>query len=219
MGGFSSRPGAETWHLSWGKRGRSLQWNPWPCRTYWHCSERSLGMPGDAENVAEVASTLKPMQLANYPSGRRYLEDFESNRKKTSLLEYEGDSLAEDWEARKSIIVTWQISFEHSWLSAADLLSLMSFLTFVRSSGANHSSKFLDILSPLLKTLYDFACNIPNTCYPQNLIRVNSRIRGRRRLVEGGKLWYAGCEKNYNCVAQCLYSLQLSLNCKDSPIA
>ena len=219
MGGFSSRPGAETWHLSWEKRGRSLQWNPWPSRTYWHCSERSLGMPGDAENVAEVASTLKPMQLANYPSGRRYLKDFESNRKKTSLLEYEGDSLAEDWEARKSIIVTWQISFEHSWLSAADLLSLMSFLTPVRSPGANHSSKFLGILSPLLKTLYDSACNIPNTCYPQNLIRVNSRIWGTRRLVAGGKLWYAGCEKNYGRVAQCLYSLQLSPICKDPPIA
>ena len=53
-------------------------------------------MPGDTENVAEVASTLKFMQLATYPSGSRYLDDLESSRRKTTLLDYEGDSLAEN---------------------------------------------------------------------------------------------------------------------------
>ena len=98
-----------------------------------------------------------------------------SNRKKTSLLNYEGDSLGEDWEAGKSIIFTWQILFEHikqSWPSAADLLSLMSFLTPVRSPDMNHSSEILHTFSPLLKILYHSVRKVPYTCYLQNSIRV-----------------------------------------------
>ena len=91
----------------------------------------------------ELATALEFMPLAivqaaayisqrapRYPM-RQYLEDFRrSDRKKTSLLNNEGGQLRRDWEAKNSIITTWQISFEHvqrSWPSAADLLSLMSF--------------------------------------------------------------------------------------------
>jgi hypothetical protein len=64
-------------------------------------------------------------------SVREYLQSFrESDRKRSSLLEYNGKQLRRDREAKNSIIVTWQISFEHIRQirpSAADLLSLMSF--------------------------------------------------------------------------------------------
>ena len=40
------------------------------------------------------------------------------------------DLISRDWQAQSSIIITWQISFEHirqTWPSAAELLSLISF--------------------------------------------------------------------------------------------
>ncbi|KAL8795910.1 MAG: hypothetical protein Q9195_001654 [Heterodermia aff. obscurata] len=105
--------------------------------------EKKLGTLGGSEYIAELAAALEYMPLAIVQSAayvcqrvprysvRQYLEDFrKSDRKKTSLLNYEGGQLRRDWEARNSIIITWQISFEHvrrSWPSAADLLSLMSF--------------------------------------------------------------------------------------------
>ncbi|KAL8778198.1 MAG: hypothetical protein Q9194_002134 [Teloschistes cf. exilis] len=64
-------------------------------------------------------------------SVRKYLQGFrESDRKRTSLLDYNSKQLRRDREAKNSIIVTWQISFDHVRKirpSAADLLSLMSF--------------------------------------------------------------------------------------------
>ncbi|KAH8708386.1 hypothetical protein GQ44DRAFT_628220, partial [Phaeosphaeriaceae sp. PMI808] len=60
----------------------------------------------------------------------RYEEFKKSERKRSSLLTYDDSQLRRDWEAKNSIIVTWQISFEHiqqTRSSAADLLSLMSF--------------------------------------------------------------------------------------------
>ena len=105
--------------------------------------KKKLGSLGDGNDIAELAATLEYMPLAIVQSAayvcqraprcsvRQYLEDFrKSDRKKTNLLNYEGGRLRRDWEAKNSIIITWQISFEHvrrSWPSAADLLSLMSF--------------------------------------------------------------------------------------------
>ena len=105
--------------------------------------EKKLGPLGQGDDTAELAAALEYMpltivQAAAYISQRaprcsvqRYLEDFrKSDRKKTSLLNYEGGQLRRDWQAQNSIIITWQISFEYirqSWPSAADLLSLMSF--------------------------------------------------------------------------------------------
>ncbi|KAI4163243.1 MAG: hypothetical protein LQ342_003179 [Letrouitia transgressa] len=105
--------------------------------------KKKLSVQGDSEDVSKLVVALDFMplaivQAAAYISQRaprysvgRYLEDFQkSDRKKTSLLNYEGGQLRRDWEAKNSIIITWQISFEyirHSRPSAADLLSLMSF--------------------------------------------------------------------------------------------
>ena len=105
--------------------------------------EKKLGPLGQGDDTTELAAVLDFMplaivQAAAYISQRaprysvqRYLEDFrKSDRKKTSLLNYEGGQLRRDWQAQNSIIITWQISFEHirgTWPSAADLLSLMSF--------------------------------------------------------------------------------------------
>jgi hypothetical protein len=105
--------------------------------------EKKMGKQGDNKDVVELATALEFMplaivQAAAYISQRaprcsvqQYLEEFrKSDRKKTSLLNYEGGQLRRDWEAKNSIIITWQISFDHirqARPSAADLLSLMSF--------------------------------------------------------------------------------------------
>ncbi|KAL1598077.1 hypothetical protein SLS59_007087 [Nothophoma quercina] len=61
----------------------------------------------------------------------KYLDDYrKSERKRTSLLKYDNRQLRRDWQAKNSIVTTWQISFKHirqAWPSAAELLSLMSF--------------------------------------------------------------------------------------------
>jgi hypothetical protein len=61
----------------------------------------------------------------------QYLRDFQaSDRKAIKLLGEEADCLDRDWEAKSSIIVTWQISFNYiryKKASAAEQLSLMSF--------------------------------------------------------------------------------------------
>ncbi|CAI7669244.1 unnamed protein product [Penicillium crustosum] len=81
---------------------------------------------------------LAIVQAASYIRRRRprysvsqYLRDFQrSDRKATKLLEIEAGHLYRDWEAKNSVLVTWQISFDHirqQRPSAAQLLSLMSF--------------------------------------------------------------------------------------------
>jgi tetratricopeptide (TPR) repeat protein len=105
--------------------------------------KKKLGVQGRSSHAAELAAALEFMplaivQAAAYVSQRaprftvaKYLEEFKkSERKRTSLLNYDKHQLRRDWEAKNSIIITWQISFEHiqqTRASAADLLSLMSF--------------------------------------------------------------------------------------------
>ena len=105
--------------------------------------EKKLGAMSKDDHVAELAVALEFMPLAIVQAAasisqraprysvQRYLEDFRtSDGKKTGLLDYEGGHLRRDWAAKNSIIITWQISFEHIRQirpSAADLLSLMSF--------------------------------------------------------------------------------------------
>jgi tetratricopeptide (TPR) repeat protein len=105
--------------------------------------EKKLGKHGESQDVAELAAALEFMplaivQAATYISQRaprrsvrQYLEEFrKSDRKKASLLNHEGGQLRRDWQAKNSIIITWQISFDYilqTRPSAADLLSLMSF--------------------------------------------------------------------------------------------
>jgi hypothetical protein len=109
--------------------------------------EKKLGGDDDSSDNADVSAELlvalefMPLaivQAAAYIVRRKpqysvqeYLQSFrESDRKRTSLLDYNGKQLRRDREAKNSIIVTWQISFDYIRKIrplAADLLSLMSF--------------------------------------------------------------------------------------------
>ena len=104
---------------------------------------KKLGKQGDSEDIAELAAVLEFMPLAITQAAayishraprcsvRQYLEQFQmGDHEKTSLLNNEAGGLRRDWEAKNSIVLTWQISFDHirrTKPSAADLLSLMSF--------------------------------------------------------------------------------------------
>ncbi|CAI7579279.1 unnamed protein product [Penicillium bialowiezense] len=81
---------------------------------------------------------LAIVQAASYITRRslrcsvsQYLEKLRrSESQATKLLNQEGHGTDRDWEAKNSISLTWQISFDHireTRQSAADLLSLMSF--------------------------------------------------------------------------------------------
>jgi hypothetical protein len=105
--------------------------------------EKKLGRCNERNDTVELVTALEFMPLAIVQAAayicqraprysvQDYLRDFQkSDRKKISLLNYEGERLRRDWEAKNSIITTWQISFDHirkTRPSAADLLSLMSF--------------------------------------------------------------------------------------------
>jgi tetratricopeptide (TPR) repeat protein len=104
--------------------------------------ERKLGAQDENKNIRELISALEYMplaivQAAAYISHKaprcsiaQYLEKFQrSNAEETSLLDYEAGYLRRDRDANNSIMITWQISFNHlqqTKPSAADLLSLMS---------------------------------------------------------------------------------------------
>jgi hypothetical protein len=79
--------------------------------------------------IVQAAAYIK--QMAPYSSVKQYLKEFrKSDHRRLSLLNHEGGQLQQDWEAKNSIILTWQISFDHIRQArpiAADLLSLMSF--------------------------------------------------------------------------------------------
>ena len=102
-----------------------------------------LGQQENSQDVAELAAALEFMPLAIVQAAayicrraprcsiQQYIEQFQKNDTgKATLLKYEGGHLRRDREAQNSIIITWQISFDHirqTRRSAADLLSLMSF--------------------------------------------------------------------------------------------
>ncbi|PQE31720.1 hypothetical protein CJF32_00001045 [Rutstroemia sp. NJR-2017a WRK4] len=105
--------------------------------------EKKLGRCNESNDAIELVTALEFMPLAIVQAAayicqraprysvQDYLRDFQkSDRKRMSLLNFEGERLRRDWEAKNSIIITWQISFDHIRNirpSAADLLSLMSF--------------------------------------------------------------------------------------------
>ncbi|KAG9241047.1 P-loop containing nucleoside triphosphate hydrolase protein, partial [Calycina marina] len=98
---------------------------------------------GNADVAAELLVALEHMPLAIVQAAayilrrkprysvRQYLQSFrESNHRRTRLLGYNGKQLRRDGDAKNSIIITWQMSFDYIREirpSAADLLSLMSF--------------------------------------------------------------------------------------------
>ncbi|KAF2022695.1 hypothetical protein EK21DRAFT_40181, partial [Setomelanomma holmii] len=105
--------------------------------------KKKLEAEEDDDDIVELAAALEYMPLALVQAAAyiwqsaprcsvaQYLEEFRrSESEKTSLLNREAGQLRRDPEAKNSIIITWQISFEylrHHRPTAADLLSLMSF--------------------------------------------------------------------------------------------
>ena len=105
--------------------------------------EKKLGEQMDRDDTAELAAALEFMPLAIVQAAayirqrvprysvRQYIKEFYKNdKRKTSLLNHEAGHLRRDLDAKNSIIITWQISFDHIHQikpSAANLLSLMSF--------------------------------------------------------------------------------------------
>ena len=106
-------------------------------------AERKMGMSSDATLLQKLVSALEYMplaiaQAAAYIKKRaprctveQYLDKLEkSDKSRSSLLNTNMQELRRDREAKNSIFLTWQISFEHihqARRSAVDLLSLMSF--------------------------------------------------------------------------------------------
>ncbi|TKA49660.1 hypothetical protein B0A54_00328 [Friedmanniomyces endolithicus] len=105
--------------------------------------EKRLGQQTNRTELLALASALDFMPLAITQatayiksvaprcSVPQYLEQLErSSRSKTNLLSANSEELRRDHEAKNSIMLALQISFEHLYQfrrSAADLLSLMSF--------------------------------------------------------------------------------------------
>lgn len=124
--------------------------------------EKKAGQELDTKHAVELVEALEYMPMAISQAGAyiqqqaprtsisKYLDKFlKSERDKLGLLNREEESLRRDRSASKSVIVTWQISFESIRAerpSAADLLSLMSFFNrqgiqdwLVRPPGDNAS--------------------------------------------------------------------------------
>ena len=86
---------------------------------------KKLDVPADDGELRELACILEYMPLAIVQatayiqqkgarySIRQYVKGLQRNEKqKTSLLNYEAGHLPRDPEAKNSIIITWQISFD-----------------------------------------------------------------------------------------------------------
>lgn len=105
--------------------------------------EAKLGTCTENEDAIQLLEELEFMPLAIVQAAayithrlprfsiRQYLDVIQQNdHKAMQLLEHEEDLLDRDWEAKSSILLTLQISFDHISVtnpSASDLLSLMSF--------------------------------------------------------------------------------------------
>lgn len=104
--------------------------------------QRKIDQSGESQESQQLVDALEfiPLaivQAASYIRSRaprysvsKYLSDFQgSDREATNLLKKEAGHLYRDWEAKNSILVTWQLSFDYirqTKPSAAGLLSLMS---------------------------------------------------------------------------------------------
>ncbi|KAJ6084179.1 hypothetical protein N7486_010979 [Penicillium sp. IBT 16267x] len=104
--------------------------------------QRKLSTSSEQRNMMQLVKTLDYMPLAIVQAAAyithhmprcsvlEYLEKVQkSDQKAAQLLDYEASLLYRDWEA-KSVLLTWQISFDYIKgikPSATDLLSLMSF--------------------------------------------------------------------------------------------
>jgi NB-ARC domain len=88
--------------------------------------ERKLSTQSDQKDTVELVEALEFMPLAIVQAAayinqraprcsvREYIEKFQKmDRSKTSLLTYEAGHLRRDRDAKNSIIITWQISFDY----------------------------------------------------------------------------------------------------------
>jgi hypothetical protein len=105
--------------------------------------KKKLDRSVDESDLEELARILEYMALAILQAAayirhkgarysvQQYIEAFQRNEKrKTSLLTHEAGYLRRDADAKNSIMITWQISFDDirdKWPASADLLSLMSY--------------------------------------------------------------------------------------------
>lgn len=104
--------------------------------------QKKLNIGAEREHLEQLVEALELMPLAiiqaagyitHQPrcSVLQYLEKIQkSDRDAMRLLNYEAGLLTRDWDAKNSILLTWQISFDYIQNvrpSAAGLLSLMSF--------------------------------------------------------------------------------------------
>ncbi|KAJ5464890.1 uncharacterized protein N7458_000576 [Penicillium daleae] len=108
--------------------------------------QKKLSIPTEQEIIVRLARELEFMplaivQAAGYITHRsprcsvsQYLEKIQKgDREAARVLNDEAGLLYRDWEAKNSILLTWQISFDYiRWKrpSATDLLSLMSFFNW-----------------------------------------------------------------------------------------
>ncbi|KAJ5655131.1 hypothetical protein N7507_007081 [Penicillium longicatenatum] len=105
--------------------------------------QKTLDQPEESQGSQQLVEELEfiPLAIAQAAgfirnraprySVSRYLKDFQqSDSEAIKLLQKEAGYFDRDWEAKNSILVTWQISFgylRHEKPSAVELLSLMSF--------------------------------------------------------------------------------------------
>ncbi|KAJ5288302.1 hypothetical protein N7508_011077 [Penicillium antarcticum] len=105
--------------------------------------QRKLEQPGESQESQQLVNELEFMPLAIVQAAcyirirapryliSQYLKDFQrSDREAVKLLKKEAGHIYRDWEAKNSILVTWQMSFNYlrqTKQSAVELLSLMSF--------------------------------------------------------------------------------------------
>ncbi|KAM3502994.1 hypothetical protein MY10362_004475 [Beauveria mimosiformis] len=105
--------------------------------------QNKLGQNDDETYTIKLAAALEYMPLAIVQAAayvlqmrpryslQSYLAEFrKSDRRKARLLSSKGGELRRDAQAKNSILITWQISFDYireTRPSAADLLSFMSF--------------------------------------------------------------------------------------------
>lgn len=102
--------------------------------------QKKLSIETTEEHIKDLVETLEYMPLAIVQATsyikhtsicpvRQYLKILRKNHR---ILDYDAGHPQRDLDSSNSILVTWQISFEYiqqNRSSAADILSLMSFLT------------------------------------------------------------------------------------------
>ncbi|KAK8849069.1 TPR-like protein [Apiospora arundinis] len=115
-------------------------------------------------------------------SVQQYVEMFTRNdKKKVTLLNYDRGQLRRDREAKNSITITWQISFEHireMQPTATDMLSVMSFCDRQiddSDSSSNGDDEFEDDIA-ILRDYSIISVNENNTFTMHRLVQLATRI-------------------------------------------